>query len=110
MYVEKMFLCMSELDGPAVSALCNRRYLEFLRVSEGTLSRWSRLLLQSVAPTNPHWARVVGYGPFSLCVIQKEGQCSISGDINRLMMMIMKFWLAKNCPELRIAGFPVLLI
>jgi hypothetical protein len=24
--------------------------------------------LQSLAPTNPHWARVVGYGPFSLCV------------------------------------------
>jgi hypothetical protein len=23
-------------------------------------------LLQSLAPTNPHWARVVGYGPFSL--------------------------------------------
>jgi hypothetical protein len=26
---------------------------------EGTLSRWSRLHLQSLAPTNPHWARVV---------------------------------------------------
>jgi hypothetical protein len=29
---------------------------------------------------------VVGYGPFSLCVIHKEGLCSSSGDINRLMM------------------------
>jgi hypothetical protein len=38
-------------------------------------------------PTNPHWARVVGYGPFSLCVIHKEGLCPSSGDINRLMMM-----------------------
>ncbi|RVE42676.1 hypothetical protein evm_012678 [Chilo suppressalis] len=28
--------------------------------SEGTLSRWSRLDLQSLAPANPHWARVVG--------------------------------------------------
>jgi glutaminase len=37
-------------------------------------------------PTNPHWARVV-YGPFSLCVIHKEGLCLSSGDINRLMMM-----------------------
>jgi hypothetical protein len=35
-------------------------YLELLRASEGTLSRWSRLHLQSLAPTNPHWARVVG--------------------------------------------------
>jgi hypothetical protein len=38
-------------------------------------------------PTNPHWVRVVGYGPFSLCVIHKEGLCPSSGDINRLMMM-----------------------
>jgi hypothetical protein len=29
---------------------------------------------------------VVGYGPFSLCVIHKEGLCPSSGDINRLMM------------------------
>jgi hypothetical protein len=43
-------------------------YLEILRASECTLSRWSRLHLQSLAPTNPLWARVVGYGPFSLCV------------------------------------------
>jgi hypothetical protein len=45
-------------------------YLELLRASEGTLSRWSRLYLQSLV-TNPHWARAVGYGPFSLCVIHK---------------------------------------
>jgi hypothetical protein len=37
--------------------------------------------------TNPHWARVVRYGPFSLCIIHKEGLCPSSGDINRLMMM-----------------------
>jgi hypothetical protein len=42
------------------------------------------LHLQSLAPTNPHWTRVVGYGPW---VIHKEGVCSSSGDINRLMMM-----------------------
>jgi hypothetical protein len=29
-------------------------YLELLRASEGTLSRWSRLHLQWLAPTNPH--------------------------------------------------------
>jgi hypothetical protein len=34
-------------------------------------------------PTNRHWAHVVGYGPFSLCV-------------NRLTMMMMKFLLPKN--------------
>jgi hypothetical protein len=52
-------------------------YLELLRASEGTLNR-----------TNPHWARVVGYGLFSLCVIHKEGLCPSGGYINRLMMMI----------------------
>jgi hypothetical protein len=30
--------------------------------------------------TNPHWTRVVGYGPFSLCVIHKEGLCPSSDD------------------------------
>jgi hypothetical protein len=43
--------------------------------------------LQSLAHTNPHWAHVVGYGPFSLCVIHKEGLCPSNGDINRLMMV-----------------------
>jgi hypothetical protein len=42
-----------------------------------------------LASTNPHWAHVVGYGPFTLCVINKEGQYPSSGDINRLMMMMM---------------------
>jgi hypothetical protein len=86
-------------------------YHELLHASEGTLSRWSRLHMQSLAPTNlhwasvlvyspfslcvihgptsPHWARVVGYGPFSLCVIHKEGLCPSSGDINRLRIMMM---------------------
>jgi hypothetical protein len=63
-------------------------HLELLRASEGTLSRWSQLHLQSLAPTNPHWTRVVGYGPFSLWLIHKEGLCPSSGNINRLMMMI----------------------
>jgi hypothetical protein len=36
--------------------------------------------LQSLAPINPHWARVVGYGTFFLCVIRKEGLCPSSGD------------------------------
>jgi hypothetical protein len=62
-------------------------YLELLRASEGTLSRWSRLRLQSLAPTNTHWARVVGYGPFSLWVIHEEGLYPSSEDIKRLMMM-----------------------
>jgi hypothetical protein len=91
------------LDGPAVSALrhtiakakqlwsvtgevTNIYYFELLRASEATISRWSRLYLQSLAPTNPHWACVMGYGP--LWVIHKEGLCLSSGDINRLMMMM----------------------
>jgi hypothetical protein len=52
------------------------------------LSRWSRLYLQSLAPTNPHWAWVVGYGPFSFWVLNKEGLYTSSGDIKRLMMMM----------------------
>jgi hypothetical protein len=47
-------------------------YRELLRASEGTLSRWSRLHLHSLALKKPDWARVGGYGPFSLCVIHKE--------------------------------------
>jgi hypothetical protein len=45
--------------------------------------------LQTLAPTNPHWARVGGYGLFSLCVIHKEGLRPSRGDINMLMMMTM---------------------
>jgi hypothetical protein len=66
-------------------------YLELLRASEGTLSCWSRLHLQSLAPTNSHWARVVGFGPLSLYVIHKEGLCPSSVDINRLMMVTLIF-------------------
>jgi hypothetical protein len=42
----------------------------------------------AVVSTHPYWARVVGYGPFSICIIHKEGLCPRSGDINRLMMRI----------------------
>jgi hypothetical protein len=35
-------------------------YLNLLRASESTLSRWSRLHLQALARTTPHWAHVVG--------------------------------------------------
>jgi hypothetical protein len=34
---------------------------------------------------------VVGYGLFSLYVIHKEGLCPSSGDINRLMMMFIRY-------------------
>jgi hypothetical protein len=98
-------LCYEEFDSPAVSAL--RRTIAEVKqrrsvirwVTKNLLSRappcfgrhvkpLARLHLQSLAPTNPHLAHVVGYGPFSLCVIHKEGLCPSSGDINRLMMMI----------------------
>jgi hypothetical protein len=67
----------------------------------GTLSRWSRLHLQSLAPINPHSARVVGYGPFSLWVIRKVGLCPSIGDIKRLMMMMMNVagFITRNGPE-----------
>jgi hypothetical protein len=87
-----------------LNALAPRDVIAFtteilLRASEGTLSRWSRLHLQSLAPTNPHWARVVGHGPFSLWVIHKEGLCPSSGDINRLMMMITTE-IRRQCPDM----------
>jgi hypothetical protein len=47
---------------------------------EGTLCRSSWLHLQSLAPTNPQWACVVGYGPF-LCVIHNKDLRPSSGDI-----------------------------
>jgi hypothetical protein len=87
---------VEEPDSPAVSALAEAKQRSQWSVmgwvtktlSEGTLSRWSRLHLQSLAPTNRHWDRVVGYGPFSLWLIHKEGLCPTSGDINRPMMMM----------------------
>jgi hypothetical protein len=47
-------------------------------LSQVPLSRWSRLHLQSLAPTDPTWACVTGYGPLSLSVIHKEGLCPSS--------------------------------
>jgi hypothetical protein len=79
------FILINNLDFLIWCSVCY--YLEFLRASEGTLSHWSQHL-QSLAPTSPHWAHVVDYGPFSLCVIHKEGLCPSSRDINRLMMMM----------------------
>jgi hypothetical protein len=64
----------------------------FLSLHLPCLGRHVKLLvpadLQSLVPTNPQWARVVGYDPFSLSVIHTEGQCPSSGNINRLLMMM----------------------
>jgi hypothetical protein len=64
-------------------------YLELLHASEGTL------FLATVSKcrftvVSPHQSALDprGYGPFSLCVIHKEGLCPCSGDINKLMMII----------------------
>jgi hypothetical protein len=97
-----MSVRQKELNRPAVNAL-RRAIAEvkqlwsvigwatkcYYRALEGKLSRWSRLNLQSLAPTNPHWARVVGYDPFSLCLVHRGGLCPSSGDINRLMIIMM---------------------
>jgi hypothetical protein len=55
-------------------------------------------------PTNPHWARVVGYGPFPLWVILKEGLCPSSGNIKRLMMMTPEI----DCDQTAIGLPPVM--
>jgi hypothetical protein len=47
-----------------------------------------KMYFQSLAPTKSQWARVVGYGPFPLCVIHKESLCPSSEDFNKLMMVI----------------------
>jgi hypothetical protein len=78
-------------------------YLELLRASEGTVSCWSRLHVKSLAPTNPHWARVVGYGPFSLCLSHKEGLSPSSGGNNSLMMIMM---IGSNALEIRAVQSP----
>jgi hypothetical protein len=85
------YLSFSSMDVVSLTAVISQMkikiyYLELLRSSEDTLSRWSRLHLQSLAPANSHWTCVVGNDPFSLCVIHKEGLCPSSRDINRLMM------------------------
>jgi hypothetical protein len=41
-------------------------------------------------------ARVVGYSPFSLCVIHNEGVCSSIRDINRLMIMVTFGFIIKS--------------
>jgi hypothetical protein len=74
------------LIGQSVEFNQFRCSVQLLCASEGTLSHWSRLHLQSLAPTNPHWARVVGYGSFSLWIVYKECLCPRSGDIHMLIM------------------------
>jgi hypothetical protein len=92
---------MKELYGPAVSLL--QRMIAKVKQRWSVIGWVTKYLLYWVSPCfgrhvkplapaatiNPHWARVMGYGSFSLCVIYKEGLYPSSGGINRLMMMIM---------------------
>jgi hypothetical protein len=98
-----------ELNGPAVSVLrraiaeVKQRWSVIGWVTKHLLSRASPCFGRHVKPLVPvafavvstHRlalvsACVVCYGPFTLRVIHKEGLCPGSGDINRLMMMMMK--------------------
>jgi hypothetical protein len=95
-----------ELDGLAVSAL--RRVIAEVKQRRSVIGWVTKHLLSQAPPCfrrhgkllvpaafavvstdNPHWVRVVGYGPFSLCVIHKEGLYLSSGDINGLMMIML---------------------
>jgi hypothetical protein len=89
------YFFLEKLFGPACSAL--RRAIDKVKERWSVIGWVTKNLLSQVppcfgrhvkpsAPTNLQWTRVVGYGPFSLCVIHKEGLCPSSGDINRLMM------------------------
>jgi hypothetical protein len=82
-----------ELDDYAVSAL--QRVIAEVRqswsvigwVTKNLLSRAPSCLGRHVKPLvpaafavvsiNPQWARLVGYGPFSLCVIHKEAHTGL---------------------------------
>jgi hypothetical protein len=76
---------IEELDGPAVSALwlaiveVKQRWSVIGWVTKNLLSRGPPCFERHVKPLVPAaltaLARVVGYGPFSLCVIHKEGLC-----------------------------------
>jgi hypothetical protein len=49
---------------------------------------------------NPVQGNILTISPFSLCVIHKEGLCPSSGDIDRLiMMMIMNINNSITCQE-----------
>jgi hypothetical protein len=41
---------------------------------------WMLPSAQPLIITNPHWTRVVGCDPFSLCMIHKEGRCPKRGE------------------------------
>jgi hypothetical protein len=95
-----------ELDGPAVSALrceiaeVKQRWSFIGWVTKNLLprappyfERHVKFLVPAafavVSTHQPALGRVMCYGPFSLCVIHKEGLCLSSGVINRLLMMII---------------------
>jgi hypothetical protein len=87
-------------------------YLELLRASEGTLSHWVPAAFAVVSTHQPALGPR-GCGPFFLCVIHKEGLCLGSGDINRLMMVMMikmKNGRRNNTESLKIFGLLILVI
>jgi hypothetical protein len=103
------YMNYEKLDSPVVSALrlaiaeVKQRW-SVLWVTKNLLSRappcFGRPVKQlvpaafAVVSTSGCWPALGprGSGPFSLCVINKESLCPSSGDINRLMMMLMMTW------------------
>jgi hypothetical protein len=98
-------MSLEELDGPTVTALwraiaeAKQHWSVIGWVTKNVLCRAPPCFERHVKPLvpaafavvsthQPRWARLVGYGPFSLCVIRKKGQCPSSGDINGLMMIM----------------------
>jgi hypothetical protein len=111
-------LKFEELDGPTVSALgVGSRKIS--TVCKGWSSDWWPKILSWAPPCvrrnikalvsaafavvsihstiNLHWACMLGYGPFVVCVIFKKDLCFISGDINTLMMIKIFSLLKLNC-------------
>jgi hypothetical protein len=61
-------------------------------VTKNLLSHVKPLGPVAFAVVNTHQPALgprMGFGPLSLCVIYEEGLCPSSGDINRLMMVMI---------------------
>jgi hypothetical protein len=106
-FAESLFAFVPEYHVDAMLELCNTLRLYMHPTIPVTLTPGKSYLIMHIVDRGARWPcgqcapacdrRVsnvgqsldCGYGPFFLCVIHKEGLCPISGDINRLMMMMI---------------------
>jgi hypothetical protein len=107
MYKFEIMRRLSNLIGNDHQVTVKQRWLVIGWVAKNLLCRDSPCFgrhVKPLAPTNPPWARVVGYGPFILWVIHKEGLCPSSVNINMLMMMKYLGTLKSTCIKQHFEG------